>query len=78
LEILKNNLGDLGETVGKGAAGVFSDLAGSAASAANKLNEVNPAIAESVGRFGAYAGIGATIVGALSVAAGQVINLKIK
>lgn len=76
LEILKNNLGDLGETVGKGAAGVFADLAGSAASAANKLNEVNPAIAESVGRFGAYAGIGATVVGALSVAAGQVINLK--
>lgn len=76
LQILKNNLGDLGETVGKGAAGVFSDLAGGANGALGALNNLNPAIGESVGRVGAVGGIAVTAVGGLAVLAGQFTKVK--
>jgi hypothetical protein len=76
LQILKNNLGDLGETVGKGAAGVFSDLASGANGALGALNNLNPAIGESVGRVGAVGGIAVTAVGGLAVLAGQFTKVK--
>jgi hypothetical protein len=76
IAILKNNLGDLGETVGKGAAGVFNDLAGGANGALGALNKLNPAIGESVGRVGAVGGIAVTAVGGLAVLAGQFTKLK--
>lgn len=76
LQILRNNLGDLGETVGKGAAGVFSDLAGGANDALGALNQLNPALGESVGRVGAVGGIAVTAVGGLAVLAGQFQNVK--
>lgn len=76
IQILKNNLGDLGETVGKGAAGVFSDLAKGANGALNSLNSLNPAIGESVGRVGAVGGIAVTAVGGLAVLAGQFTKVK--
>ena len=71
IEILKNNLGDLGESVGKGAAGVFGDLAEGANGFIGALNDINPAIGDSVGRIGAIGGIAATAVGGLAVVVGQ-------
>ena len=76
LQILKNSLGDLGESVGKGAAGVFSDLAGGANGALGALNDLNPAIGDSVGRVGAVGGIAVTAVGGLAVLAGQFTKVK--
>ena len=76
IEILKNNLGDLGESVGKGAAGVFGDLAKGANGFIGTLNDINPAIGDSVGRLGAIGGIAATAVGGLAVVAGQFDKVK--
>ena len=76
LEILKNNLGDLAESVGGGAASVFGDLAGGAASAVGKLNELNPAIGDTVGRIGAIGGLAATAVGGFAVVVGQFAKVK--
>lgn len=76
IEILKNNLGDLGESVGKGAAGVFGDLAQGANGFIGALNDINPAIGDSVGRIGAIGGIAATAVGGLAVVVGQFDKVK--
>ena len=76
LEILKNNLGDLGESVGGGAASVFGDIAGGAAKAVAQLNELNPAIGDSIGRIGAIGGISATALGSLASLVGQFGKLK--
>jgi DNA-binding transcriptional MerR regulator len=76
IEILKNNLGDLGESVGKGAAGVFGDLAEGANGFIGALNDINPAIGDSVGRIGAIGGIAVTAVGGLAVVVGQFDKVK--
>jgi hypothetical protein len=76
LEILKNNLGDLGETVGKGAASVFSDLAGGAISLIGGLNNLNPALGESVGKVGAIASLSVGAVGGLTFVVGQFAKVK--
>lgn len=76
VEILKNNLGDLQETVGKGAIDVFGGIAGAAAGAAGKLGEVNPALSESVGKILAIGSITAGGLGGLSVITGQLIKMR--
>jgi len=76
LAILKNNLGDVGESVGKGAVNVFSGLAGGAAKAAKGLNDVNPAILESVGAIGSIASIAAISGGGVLALGGQVTKLR--
>jgi len=76
IAILKNNLGDLGESVGKGAAGVFGALAGDAAKAAGALNKINPAILETVGAVGATGSLAATLAGGFAFAAGKAIDFK--
>ncbi len=74
LERLRNNLGDIGENVGKGAAGVLSSLAGSAASGAAALNELNPGILTAVGGLGTTAAITATVAGGFVFAAGKALE----
>lgn len=76
IAILKNNLGDLGESVGKGAAGVFANLAGDASKAVNALNNVNPAILETVGAVGASTALTGSLVGGFTFAAGKAIDFK--
>lgn len=76
LQILKNNLGDLGESVGKGAAGVFGALAGDAAKAAGAINKLNPAILETVGAVGATGGLAATLAGGFAFAAGKALEFR--
>jgi len=76
LEILKNNVGDLGEAVGSGAAGVLGGLAGQAADAAGALNQLNPSILTAVGGFATTAGLVATVGGGFAVAAGKALEFK--
>jgi hypothetical protein len=76
VEILKNNLGDLGETVGKGAVSVFGDLAGALVKVTGAAGNANPAIGETVGKIAAFGGIGVTGVSGLAVVAGQAIKLR--
>jgi len=74
--ILKNNLGDLGETVGKGAAGAFGDFAKVAGNAVGALNDINPAVGESVGRVGAVLGGSAIAAGGLAIGVGKLIEAR--
>ena len=73
---LKNNLGDLGESVGKGAVGVFGGLASDAAKAAGAINNINPAILETAGAVAATGGLAATLSGGFAFAAGKAIDFK--
>lgn len=74
LERLKNNLGDIGESVGKGAAGVLGGFAQGAADAAKALNDVNPGILTAAGGVAATGGVVATLAGGFAVAAGSAID----
>ena len=76
MTILKNNVGDLGEAVGKGASGVLGGLAGQAAGAAGALNELNPGILTAVGGLGTTAALAATVGGGFAAAAGQAIKMR--
>lgn len=76
LEILKNNVGDLGEAVGTGAAGVLGSLAGQAAGAAGALNELNPGILTAVGGLATTGGLVATVGGGFAVAAGKITEMR--
>jgi hypothetical protein len=76
MAILKNNVGDLGEAVGKGASGVLGGLAGQAAGAAGALNELNPGILTAVGGLGTTAALAATVGGGFAAAAGQAIKMR--
>ena len=76
VEILKNNVGDLGEAVGKGAAGVLGSLTGQAAGAAGALNELNPGILTAVGGLGTTAALAATVGGGFAAAAGQAVKMR--
>jgi DNA-binding transcriptional MerR regulator len=76
LERLKNNLGDIGESVGKGAAGVLGGLTQGAADLAKQLNEVNPGILAAVGGIGATGGVVATLAGGFAFAAGKAVEFS--
>jgi hypothetical protein len=76
LEILKNNLGDLGEAVGGGAAGVLSDFTEKLSGMARYLGETNPQMGELVGRIGAIGSAAAVGLGGLSFVAGQALKLR--
>jgi hypothetical protein len=76
LERLKNNLGDIGETVGKGAANVLGNLAGDAADAASALNEVNPGILQAAGGIGATIGVVATLGGGFATLASVALDFR--
>ena len=78
LERLKNNLGDIGESVGKGAAGVLGGFTQGAADAAAALSELNPGILTAGGGVGAPGGVVATTAGGLAVAAGAAMDFKNK
>lgn len=76
LEILKNNLGDIGENVGKGAVSVFNGIAGGLVKITGSVGGANSQLGETAGRLGAIGSIGATLVGSLSLVAGQAIKLR--
>ena len=76
MERLKNNLGDIAENVGAGAADVLGSFVSSAADGAKALNELNPGILNAVGGIGATAGIVGVAVSALTLGAGAAMDFK--
>ena len=78
LERLKNNLGDIGENVGAGAADVLGSFVGSAADLTKQLNELNPGILTAAGGLGATVGIVGTVAGGLTFAAGAALDFRNK
>lgn len=76
LEILKNNLGDIGESVGQGAVDVFGGIASSVSGAAAGLKDANPELAATAGRVAAIASLTAGGLGGLAVVVGQVSKVR--
>jgi pentatricopeptide repeat protein len=76
LTILKNQLSELGESVGMGAAGTLQSIVGGLNSVASAANDVSPGLSAAVGSFATLATIGVGGLGALSFAAGQFIAMR--
>ncbi len=76
LEILKNNLGDIGESVGQGAVDVFGGIASAVSGAAAGLKDANPELAATAGRVAAIASLTAGGLGGLAVVVGQVSKVR--
>lgn len=76
LQILRNNLSDIGETAGKGAAGVFAGIAGDVAGALKAVNDFNPAIVTAAGGVAAVAATGVTLAGGIAAGIGKLSELR--
>lgn len=76
LERLKNQLGDLEENVGKGAVDAFSSMFGVINDGIGKLNRVNPALEETVGKLATFGSVGLIAAGGLSFVVGKAIELR--
>lgn len=76
LERLRNNLGDLREGIGSGAANVFQPLADGAGKAAGFLSRLDSVSNGAAGSIAAIGGIGLATASQLSLFAGQAIKLR--
>ena len=72
LAIIKNQLGEVEEGLGKGVVSVVKPIG----ELGGKLAEVNPAILETAGAIGAVAAGGSILVGGLSFVAGQALKVR--
>lgn len=75
LEILKNNMMDLVEAVGGGAAGAFSTLMGPVNKLSEAVQGLNPETQDLIGRWATFGAVGLTAAGALSFVGGQALKL---
>jgi hypothetical protein len=76
LTIMKNQLSEIGEQVGVGAAGTLRSIVGGAVSLTGAINDVNPGLSAAVGSFSTLAAIGVGGLGAISFAAGSFLKLR--
>jgi|GEM_PF-3003846 len=76
LTIMKNQLAEIGEQVGVGAAGTLRSIVGGAVSLTGALNDVNPGLSSAVGSFLTLSSIGVGSLGALSFAAGSFLQMR--
>ena len=76
IAIMKNNLGDIVESVGGGAADVFGPMIGGIAGLAGAAGGANPAIGETAGKLAAVAATGSVVIGTLSFVGGQALKLR--
>ena len=76
LEIIKNQLSELGEGVGRGVTSTLSDIVGGITDLSTSLGDANPGITAAVGSFATLATIGVGGLGAISFVAGSFVKLK--
>lgn len=76
IQILRNQLSEIGEQVGVGAASTLSNIVGAGISLADALNDVNPGLSAAAGSLGTIGALGAGGLGALSFAAGQFLQMR--
>jgi hypothetical protein len=76
LGILKNQLSEIGEQVGVGAASTLGNIVGVGISLADALNGVNPGLSSAAGSLATISAIGAGGLGALSFATGQFLQMR--
>jgi hypothetical protein len=76
LAILKNQLSEIGEQVGVGAASTLSNIVGAGISLTGALNDMNPGLSSAAGSLATISAIGAGGLGALSFATGQFLQMR--
>lgn len=76
LQILKQNLSDIGESVGKGAADTLSGITGALGNVSQYLGETNPAMGETIGKLGTMGALGVVAAGGLSFTVGKFIQMR--
>jgi polyhydroxyalkanoate synthesis regulator phasin len=76
LAILRNNLGDVAETVGAGAVGAFNKLLGPLLSVSDAFKSLPPVVGQAIGGFAAFGGIGLIFAGTASIMIGQLLLMK--
>lgn len=74
IEIMKNNLGDIAEGVGRGAVTAFNDMLGPVLSLSDAFQEMSPATQSTIGRVATFGSAGLIAAGSVSFLAGQVLT----
>lgn len=76
LERIKNQMGDVVEGVGVGAADAFQTLAGGVGFVTDRLNELSPATTSTIGKIATFGAVGIVAAGSISTLAGQLLKSK--
>lgn len=76
LQIMRNQLSEIGEQVGVGAASTLGGIVGAITGVADAANDMNPGLSAAVGSLGTISAIGAGGLGALSFAAGSFLQMR--
>lgn len=74
MEIMKNNLGDIAEGIGRGAVEAFNSMLGPVKSLSGAFEDLNPETQSAIGKFATFGAAGLTAAGGISFLAGQVIT----
>lgn len=74
MTILKNNLGDIAEGIGRGAVEAFNSLLGPVKSLSGAFEDLNPETQSAIGKFATFGAVGLTTAGGVSFLAGQVLT----
>jgi hypothetical protein len=76
IQILKNNMGDLAEGVGRGAVEAFNRLLGPVQAISDAFENLSPGVQGVVGKFAAFGAAGLIAVGTASMITGWLMKLR--
>lgn len=74
LAIMRNNLGDVAEGIGRGAVSAFNDLLGPVTAVSDAFGNLDPETQNLIGRVTTFGAVGLTAAGGISFLAGQVLT----
>lgn len=75
MTILKNNLGDIAEGVGRGAVEAFNSMLGPVKAVSNAFQDMSPATQSMIGKVAAFGATGLVAAGSVSFLAGQALTM---
>ncbi len=76
LDIMKQNLSDIGENIGGGVVSVLTGITGAVGGLTGAMGEADPAVGNMVGKLLTIGALGATGLGGLSFVTGQFIQMR--
>lgn len=76
IQIMKNNLGDIAEGVGRGAVEAFNSLLGPVKAVSDAFEDLSPGAQSAVGKVAAFGAVGLVALGSASMLAGWIIKVR--
>lgn len=76
LQILKNNLGDVSEGLGRGAVQAFNSLLGPVKAVSNAFQELSPEMQGTIGKFATFGSVGLVAVGSATMLVGSLMKVR--